>query len=92
MAHRGAVGGLDHLYALGPQRALGKRGLHQFPQREVGVQRLGTATRDAGVAALDGQRSGLDGDVRAALEDRAEDPQPHPHLPNADAARAAAGR
>jgi hypothetical protein len=37
MAHRGAVGGLDHLQALGPQRALGQRGLHQFPQCEVGV-------------------------------------------------------
>ena len=85
-ADRRAVGGGHQLHRVGRQAGFDQRGLHQLPQRQVRLQRLGAAAQDAGVAALDGQRRGLDGDVGPALVDHAEHAQRHAHAPDADAA------
>ena len=89
-AHRGAVGGGDELHRVGRQARLGQRRLHQVAQRTVRTQRLRAAAQDAGVAALDGERRGIDGHVRPALVDHAEHAERHAHAPDADAARPAA--
>ena len=86
VAHRGAIGGFHQLHGVGRQAGVHERGLHLAPQRQVGLQRLGAAAQDAGVAALDGQRGGFDRDVGPALVDHAEHAQRHAHLPHADAA------
>ncbi len=88
-AHRGAVGGRHQLHGVFRQAGLGQRRAHQRGQRAVAVHGLGAAAQDAGVAALDGQARGLDGDVGPALVDHAEHPQRHAHAAHGDAARAA---
>ena len=87
-ADGGAVGGLDQLHRRLGQARVGQRALHAAPQRDVGADRLGAAAQDARVAALDGQRRGLDRDVGAALVDHAEHAQRHAHAAHADAAGA----
>ena len=54
---------------------------------QVRLQRLRAAAQDAGVAALDRQRRGLDRHVRPALVDHAEHAERHAHPADADAAR-----
>ena len=84
-AARSVVG--DQLHRVGRQAGLGERGLHQPAEREVRRERLRAAAQDAGVAALDRQRRGLDRHVRPALVDHREDADRHAHPADADAAR-----
>ena len=86
-AHRGPVGGADELHRIGRQAGLGERIAHQRRQRQVRLQRLRAAAQDAGVAALDRQRRGLDRHVRPALVDHREHADRHPHAADPDAAR-----
>src|SRR5690606_14886540 len=88
-ADAGAVGGFHELYRRRRQAGFGECLLYQLPQRQIRVNGFRTAAQDAGVAALDGERGGLDGDVGATLVDHAEHAQRHAHLADADARRAA---
>ncbi len=63
------------------------RGLDDAAEGDVARQRFRAAAQDAGVAALDRQRRGLDGHVRPALVDHREDADRHAHAADADAAR-----
>ena len=78
----------DELHRRLGQAGVGQRALHAAPQRDVGADRLRAAAQDARVAALDGQRRGLDRDVGTALVDHAEHAQRHAHAAHADAAGA----
>ncbi len=53
----------------------------------VGLDGLGAAAQDRGVAALDAQGGGVDRHVGAALVDDADDTQRHAHAPDLDAGR-----
>ena len=86
LADGGAVGGLHQLHRVFGQAGLGQRLAHQCRQRTVGMDGLGAAAQYAGVAALDRQAGGLDGDVGAALVNHAEHAQRHAHLAHAYAA------
>ena len=52
----------------------------------VRLNRLRAAAQNAGIAALDGQRSGFNRHVRPTFVNHAENANRHPHLANADAA------
>jgi hypothetical protein len=87
VADDGAVGGRHQLHRIGRQAGLFERVLHERRQGEVGLQRLRAAAQDAGVAALDGQRGGLDRHVGPALVDHGEDAERNAHPADLDAAR-----
>ncbi len=84
--HGFAVGGLHELHGIAGQAGLLERLLHKAREGPIGIDGLGTAPQNAGVAALDAQRGGLDGHVGAAFVDHAEDADRHAHLAHADAA------
>jgi hypothetical protein len=82
-AHGGTVGGLHQLHAssaAGRPRPAPAAPARPAPGWTAGLR---AAAQDAGVAALDGQRGGLDGHVGPALEDHAEHAQRHAHLAHA---------
>jgi hypothetical protein len=88
VADGGAVGGVDQLHGVGGRPASSSA---RAPARPAPgwTGCLGAAAQDAGVAALDGQRRGLDGHVGPALIDHAEHAQRHAHVADADAGGAA---
>ncbi len=83
--HGGAVGHGQHL---GPFRgqARGPEGLvQQRGQGQVGVDGLGPAAQDHGVARLEAENGRVDGHVGARLVDHGDDAQGHAHAPHLEA-------
>jgi hypothetical protein len=87
VADDGPIGRRHELHRVARQAGVDERRLHQRRQRQVRLQRLRAAAQDAGVAALDGERRGLDGHVGPALVDHGEDAERHPHAADLDPAR-----
>ena len=84
-ADGGAVGGFHHLHGVGRQAGRLQCLGNQFPQGQIRLDGLGAAAQDAGIAALDRQRGGFDGDVGPALENHAEHAERYAHLADAEA-------
>ena len=57
-----------------------QRPAHDVDQRPVGRRRCRAAAQDHGVAALEGEARGVDGDVGPRLVDHADDAHRHPDL------------
>ena len=77
-----AVGTRHGLHGVARQAGLlGGAGQH-LDQRDVGVLRRCRPAQQRGVAALEGQAGGVDGDVRTRLVDHRDHPEGHPHLPD----------
>ncbi|MNZ18866.1 hypothetical protein D3C78_358860 [compost metagenome] len=89
-ANRLTVGGLDHLNHGGRQAGLGKATLNAGSDGAVGVNGLGAAAQDGGVAGLQAQAGGIDGHVRARFVDDPDHPQRHAHLADLNTRRAIA--
>ncbi|MND53378.1 hypothetical protein D3C80_444140 [compost metagenome] len=86
-ADGGAVGGLDHLHQFGRQLGLGQALLDAGGNGAVGMDGLGAAAQDGGVARLQAEAGGVDGHVRPRLVDDADHAQRYAHLADLDAGR-----
>jgi hypothetical protein len=89
MAHRFAVGGLDHLYGGLRQAGGGQALAHAGGDRLVGAQGFLAAAQDRGVAGLEAQRGGIGRDVGPRFVDDADHAQRHAHAADLDAGGAA---
>jgi hypothetical protein len=85
VAHRLAVGGLDHLDGGFRQAGGGQALAHAGGDGLVGVQGLLATAQDGGVAGFQAQRGGVGGDVGPRLVDDADHAQRHAHLADLDA-------
>ncbi|MNJ19841.1 hypothetical protein D3C77_141650 [compost metagenome] len=79
-ADRFAIGGFHHLYHRRRQAGLGQPALDAGGNGTVGVDGLGAATQDGGVAGLEAQAGGVDGHVRPGFVDDPDHAQRYAHL------------
>ena len=84
-AHRGAVGGLDHLHHACRQPGGLQPFTHAGGDGLVRMQRLGATAQDRGVAGFQAQACGIRRHVGTRLVDDADDAERHPHLADLDA-------
>ena len=85
---RGPVGGFDHLDRAFRQSGLAQTLVDAGADRLVGMDRLGTAAQNGGIAGLQAQPGGVRRDVGARFVDDADDTERHAHAPHLDAGRA----
>ncbi|MNC25423.1 hypothetical protein D3C75_735110 [compost metagenome] len=86
-ADGGAVGGFHHLHAGRRQTGFGQAALDAGGDGAIGMDRLGAAAQDGGVAGLQAQAGGVDGHVGPRLVDDPDHAQRHAHLADLDAGR-----
>ncbi len=86
-AHRGAVGGLDHLHGGFGQTGFAQALAHAGGDRPVRANGLRAAAQNASVTALQTQTGGVRRHVRPRLVDDADDTQRHAHAAHLDARR-----
>ena len=84
---RRAVRRRDELHGVGRKCRLRERRGDEDAERRVGLEYLAAAPQDRGVAALQAEDGAVDGDVRARLEDHADDADRDAYLPEPEAVR-----
>lgn len=82
-----AVGSFHHLHGSCRQIGHGQALLDTAGNRLIGMDGLGAATQDGGVAGLQAQAGRIDGHVRPRLVDDADHAQRHTHFADLDTGR-----